>query len=195
MYIYSVYDCVTILLSNGIAFKEELNNKEELENICSYTQKLLTNLTSKIYFCKYSSIQLGFSIVQLSREKYLNKDVKLSEKIFNLLLNLYEISFADYEDCYNLIKNDMNNEMEEESEEEESVLDMKIKSKKRVKTLEINLTESNYSNMKGKRNISNIMGNPEKNKYMYSQSSNKYINTDFNVKNKEKENRIIILKK
>ena len=84
----------------------------------------------------------------------------------------------------------MNNEMEEESEEEESVLDMKIKSKKRVKTLEINLTESNYSNMKGKRNISNIMGNPEKNKYMYSQSSNKYINTDFNVKNKEKENRI-----
>ena len=84
----------------------------------------------------------------------------------------------------------MNNEMEEESEEEESVLDMKIKSKKGVKSLEINLTESNYSNMKGKRNISNIMGNPEKNKYMYSQSSNKYINTDFNVKNKEKENRI-----
>ena len=190
MYIYSVYDWITILLSNGIAFKEELNNKEELENICTYTQKLLTNLTSKIYFCKYSSIQIAFSIVQLSREKYLNKDVKLSEKIFNLLLNLYEISFADYEDCYNLIKNDMNNEMEEESEEEESVLDMKIKSKKRVKSLEINLTESNYSNMKGKRNISNIMGNPEKNKYMYSQSSNKYINTDFNVKNKEKENRI-----
>ena len=190
MYIYSVYDWITILLSNGIAFKEELNNKEELENICTYTQKLLTNLTSKIYFCKYSSIQIAFSIVQLSREKYLNKDVKLSEKIFNLLLNLYEISFADYDDCYNLIKNDMNNEMEEESEEEESVLDMKIKSKKRVKTLEINLTESNYSNMKGKRNISNIMGNPEKNKYMYSQSSNKYINTDFNVKNKEKENRI-----
>ena len=190
MYIYSVYDWITILLSNGIAFKEELNNKEELENICTYTQKLLTNLTSKIYFCKYSSIQIAFSIVQLSREKYLNKDVKLSEKIFNLLLNLYEISFADYEDCYNLIKNDMNNEMEEESEEEESVLDMKIKSKKGVKSLEINLTESNYSNMKGKRNISNIMGNPEKNKYMYSQSSNKYINTDFNVKNKEKENRI-----
>ena len=190
MYIYSVYDWVTILLSNGIAFKEELNNKEELENICSYTQKLLTNLTSKIYFCKYSSIQLGFSIVQLSREKYLNKDVKLSEKIFNLLLNLYGVSFSDYEECYELIKNDINNEMEEETEEDESIVDMNIKSKRGVKSLEINLTESNYSNMKGKRNISNLMGDPEKNKFMNSEISNHYINTDFNIKNNEKENRI-----
>ena len=99
MYIYSVYDWITILLSNGITFEEELNNKEELENIYTYTQKLLTNLTSKIYFCKYSSIQIAFSIIQLSREKYLNKDMKLSEKIFNLLLNLYEINFSDYEEC------------------------------------------------------------------------------------------------
>ena len=191
MYIYSVYDWITILLSNGITFEEELNNKEELENIYTYTQKLLTNLTSKIYFCKYSSIQIAFSIIQLSREKYLNKDMKLSEKIFNLLLNLYEINFSDYEECYNLIKRDMSNETEEESDDEEdSVIDMNINSKKGGKSLEINLTESNYSNMKGRRNISNIMGNSEKSKILLSQNSNNYINTDFNIKNNGKKNRI-----
>ena len=190
MYIYSVYDWITILLSNGIAFEEELNNKEELDDIYACTQKILTNLTSKIYFCKYSSIQIAFSIIQLSREKYLNKDLKLSEKIFNLLLNLYEISFSDYEECYNLIKRDMNNETEEESNEDEDSIDMNINSKKGVKSLEVNLTESNYSNIKGKRNISNIMGNPEKNKYLLSQNSNKYINTDFNIKNNKQKNKI-----
>ena len=190
MYIYSVYDWLTTLLSNGIAFEEEVTDKEEIENIHTYTQKLLTNLTSKIYFCKYSSIQIAFSIVQLSREKYLKKDLKLSERIFNLLLNLYGICFSDYEDCYNMIKNDINNEVDEETDEEESDLDMNINSKKGMKSLEINLTEGNYSNMIGKRNISNIMGNSDKNKNLFSQNSNKYINTDFNIQNNKKKSRI-----
>ena len=190
MYIYSVYDWITTLLSNGIVFQEEVNNKNEVEDIYGYTQKLLTNLTSKIFFCKYSSIQIAFSIIQISREKYLCKDLKLSEKIFNLLLDLYEISFSDYKECYNLIKNDIANESEDETEEDDSNLDMNINSKKAAKSLEVNLTESNYSNMKGKRNIDIIMGNPEKNKYLLSQNSNKYINTDFNIKNNGKKNKI-----
>ena len=190
MYIYSVYDWITTLLNNGIVFKEEVTDKNEVEEIYAYTQKLLTNLTSKIFFCKYSSIQIAFSIIQLSREKYLNKDLKLSKKIFNLLLDLYEISFSDYKDCYIFIKNDIENEIEEESEDDDSNLDMNINSKKAAKSLEVNLTESNYSNMKGKRNIDIIMGNPEKNKYLLSQNSNKYINTDFNIKNNGKKNKI-----
>ena len=190
MYIYSVYDWITTLLNNGIVFKEEVTDKNEVEEIYAYTQKLLTNLTSKIFFCKYSSIQIAFSIIQLSREKYLNKDLKLSKKIFDLLLDLYEISFSDYKDCYNFIKNDIENEAEEESEDDDSNLDMNINSKKAAKSLEVNLTESNYSNMKGKRNIDIIMGNPEKNKYLLSQNSNKYINTDFNIKNNGKKNKI-----
>ena len=190
MYIYSVYDWITTLLNNGIVFKEEVTDKNEVEEIYAYTQKLLTNLTSKIFFCKYSSIQIAFSIIQLSREKYLNKDLKLSKKIFNLLLDLYEISFSDYKDCYIFIKNDLENETEEESEDDDSNLDMNINSKKAAKSLEVNLTESNYSNMKGKRNIDIIMGNPEKNKYLLSQNSNKYINTDFNIKNNGKKNKI-----
>ena len=190
MYIYSVYDWITTLLNNGIVFKEEVTDKNEVEEIYAYTQKLLTNLTSKIFFCKYSSIQIAFSIIQLSREKYLNKDLKLSKKIFDLLLDLYEISFSDYKDCYILIKNDLENETEEESEDDDSNLDMNINSKKAAKSLEVNLTESNYSNMKGKRNIDIIMGNPEKNKYLLSQNSNKYINTDFNIKNNGKKNKI-----
>ena len=190
MYIYSVYDWITTLLNNGIVFKEEVTDKNEVEEIYAYTQKLLTNLTSKIFFCKYSSIQIAFSIIQLSREKYLNKDLKLSKKIFDLLLDLYEISFSDYKDCYIFIKNDLENETEEESEDDDSNLDMNINSKKAAKSLEVNLTESNYSNMKGKRNIDIIMGNPEKNKYLLSQNSNKYINTDFNIKNNGKKNKI-----
>ena len=190
MYIYSVYDWITTLLSNGIVFKEEVNNKNEVEDIYGYTQKLLTNLTSKIFFCKYSSIQIAFSIVQISREKYLCKDLKLSEKIFNLLLDLYEVSFSDYKECYNLIKNDIANESEDETEEDDSNLDMNINSKKAAKSLEVNLTESNYSNMKGKRNIDIIMGNSEKNKYLFSQNSNKYLNTDFNIKNNGKKNKL-----
>ena len=166
MYIYSVYDWITTLLNNGIVFKEEVTDKNEVEEIYAYTQKLLTNLTSKIFFCKYSSIQIAFSIIQLSREKYLNKDLKLSKKIFDLLLDLYEISFSDYKDCYIFIKNDIENEIEEESEDDDSNLDMNINSKKAAKSLEVNLTESNYSNMKGKRNIDIIIGNPEKNKYL-----------------------------
>ena len=43
---------------------------------------------------------------------------------------------------------------------------MNINPKKAAKSLEVILTESNYSNMKGKRNIDIIMGNPEKNKYL-----------------------------
>jgi hypothetical protein len=190
MYIYSVYDWITTLLNNGIVFIEEVIDKNEVEEIYAYTQKLLTNLTSKIFFCKYSSIQIAFSIIQLSREKYLNKDLKLSKKIFDLLLDLYEISFSDYKDCYIFIKNDIENETEEESEDDDSNLDMNINSKKAAKSLEVNLTESNYSNMKGKRNIDIIMGNPEKNKYLLSQNSNKYINTDFNIKNNGKKNKI-----
>ena len=190
MYIYSVYDWVNILLSNGIVFDVEITDKDELDNIYSYTQKLLTNLTSKIFFCKYSSIEIAFSIVQLSREKYLNKNIKLSGKLFDLLLDLYEIGFYDYEDCYNIIKNDINNEANEESDEGESIIDMNINSKKGTKSLEVNLTESNYSNMKGKRNISNLIGNSDKNKSLFSQSSIKYINTDFNIKKIGKKNRI-----
>ena len=190
MYIYSVYDWITTLLNNGIVFKEEVTDKNQVEEIYAYTQKLLTNLTSKIFFCKYSSIQIAFSIIQLSREKYLNKDLKLSKKIFDLLLDLYEISFSDYKDCYIFIKNDIEKDTEEESEDDDSNLDMNINSKKAAKSLEVNLTESNYSNMKGKRNIDIIMGNPEKNKYLLSQNSNKYINTDFNIKNNGKKNKI-----
>ena len=190
MYIYSVYDWITTLLNNGIVFQEEIIDKNEIEEIYIYTQKLLTNLTSKIFFCKYSSIQIAFSIVQISREKYLCKDIRLSEKLFNLLLDLYEVSFSDYKECYNLIKNDIANDSDEETDEDDSNLDMNINSKKAAKSLEVNLTESNYSNIKGKRNIDFIMGNPEKNKYLLSQNSNKYLNTDFNIKNIGKKNKI-----
>ena len=186
MYIYSVYDWVNVLLSNGFVFEDEINDIDQVDNIYTYTQKLLTNITSKIYFCKYSSIQIAFSIVHLSREQYLNKNIPLSKKLYNLLLDIYNISFSDYEECYNLIKRDIAEEDDiSEEDDESSKINLNIQSKKRAKSLEVNLTESNYSTTKTKRDINKIMGDISKNnnKNILSQSSNKYINTDFNLKN------------
>ena len=107
LYIYTVYDWLNILLNNGIIFENEIKTKKELEEINMYTQKLLTIITSKIYFCRYSSMQIAFTIVHLSREKFLNKNLKLSEKLYKILLSLYDIEFSDYEECYNEIKKDI----------------------------------------------------------------------------------------
>ena len=54
---------------------------EELAKVYIYTQKVLTLITSKIYFCKFSSLQIAFSIIHLSREKYLNKKLKNSYEV------------------------------------------------------------------------------------------------------------------
>ena len=122
MYLYSSYDWLNILLSNGILFENEIKDMNELGNIYIYTQKLLTLITSKIYFCRFSSLQIAFSIVQLSREKYLNKNIKIYEKLYKLLIYLYCIEFSDYEECYNIIKKDLiDNENNDEDNEEESL--------------------------------------------------------------------------
>ena len=98
MYLYSSYNWLNILLSNGTLFENEIKDINELGNIYIYTQKLLTLITSKIYFCRFSSLQIAFSIAQLNREKYLNKNSEISEKLYKLLISLYGIEFSDYEE-------------------------------------------------------------------------------------------------
>ena len=119
LYLYSVYDWLNILLSNGILFEDELKDKDEIGDIYIYTQKLLTVITSKSYFYKYTSAQIAFSLIQLSREKYLSHNVELSKKLYKLLISIYGIELSDYEECYKVIKNDLDKYYEDEEEEEE----------------------------------------------------------------------------
>ena len=116
LYIYSTYDWLNILLSNGILFENEIKDINILSDIFMYTQKILTILTSKIIFCKFSSMQIALSIVQLTREKFINNNSDVSKRLFKLLLSLYGIDFSDYEECYIVIKKDLieNNDYEEE---------------------------------------------------------------------------------
>ena len=122
---YSAYDWISQLISNGIVFNCEINNSNEiilikghrhslLNTINKYAIKLLLNLTSKKLFFKYAPMYIAISIIQLSREKYIDKSM-INETLFLNLINLYGIKFEDYKKCYEEIKEQIN-EINEESE-------------------------------------------------------------------------------
>ena len=192
LYIYTVYDWLNILLNNGIIFENEIKTKKELEEINMYTQKLLTIITSKIYFCRYSSMQIAFTIVHLSREKFLNKNIKLSEKLYKILLSLYDIEFSDYEECYNEIKKDIeeNNDLEEEEEENDESIHENTNSN--LGSLDINMQTTNSKTLSKERNNYDWENFSRKNRFKISRDSNKgnkNIKTDINEgKNKTNKN-------
>ena len=214
LYLYSVYDWLNILLSNGILFEDELKDKDEIGDIYIYTQKLLTVITSKSYFYKYTSAQIAFSLIQLSREKYLSHNVELSKKLYKLLISIYGIELSDYEECYKVIKNDLDKYYEDEEEEEEensttnrnTISNTKTKSTlpnsnisitSKANTIEINKTKNISSNtLKEEKNINiNIsnLNSERKNKFILSQNSNKIKNFkgienkfNFNIKDNSK---------
>ena len=154
-----------------------------------YTQKLLTLITGKTYFCKYSSIQIACSIVRISREKFLNKNLKISEKIFKLLFGLYGVEFSDFEECYNIIKQDLSNiNINDYDSSINSNTNTNTNSKtninKNMKSLETKFNSKNNI-LKEEKNITNKSISDRKNKYKIYLNSNKgkkYINTDFNIK-------------
>ena len=199
LYIYSVYDWLNILFNNGIIFEEEINDINGLEKVYIYSQKLLTTITSKIYFCRYSSVQIAFSIIQLSREKYDNKNLKLSKKLFDLLLFLYGIEFSDYEECYKIIKLDLieNNELDTSEEEKEEFNNSIINTNNNtnlntnINSLEINkkINNSNtLNNDRNNRNIYELEKISRENKFRISIDARKdlkYLKTDINIKGRK----------
>ena len=193
LYLYSAYDWLNILLSNGILFENEIKDINELANIYLYTQRLLTILTSKIIFCKYSSIQIAFSIVHLSREKFLHKNLETSQKLFKLLISLYGIDFSDYEECYIAIKKDINQYNESEDEQESSNKNTNTNSKTNINTQSIEIKSSNINNiMNDEKDLSNTNSSGRENKfkiYLNSNKDKKYINTDININNINKNSK------
>ena len=188
LYLYSVYDWVNILLNNGILFENEINDIKDLKNIYIYIQQLLTLATSKIYFFKYSSLHIALSIVHLGRDKYLNNKEEISKNLYNLLLSLYGIKFYDYEECYNIIKNDLvdNNdiEFEDDTEKTNSNTYSKTNIYTNEKNIKIKLNKSNNITLNEERNKSNLSTSVRKKKFKIFLNSNKgkkYSKTDYNI--------------
>ena len=199
LYIYSVYDWINVFLNNGIIFQDEIRDINGLDKLYIYTQKLLTLITSKIYFCRYSSIQIALSIIQISREKFANENLKLSKKLYQLLLSLYGIEFFDYEECYNIIKLDISesDEMDEEEEDEDyqeessnSNSKINIRTIKNINSQKINEQIKTCKTLNKERNKYKFDKISNKNKNRISvDSNNGYIKTDVNlIKNNNSTN-------
>ena len=97
---YSAYDWLSHLLSNGIIFNTEVDNSNEIivikghrhslvNTVNKYTVKLLLSITPKDLFFKYCPMYLAFSLIQIAREKYLQKNM-IKPKLF---LKLISFSF------------------------------------------------------------------------------------------------------
>ena len=111
---YSAYDWLSQFISNGIIFDSEINNTNEVilikghrhslvNAINKYAIKLLLNLTAKNLFFKYSPMATAVSIIQIAREKYIDKNM-IKKKLFIKLMNTYGIKVEDYIKCYEEIK-------------------------------------------------------------------------------------------
>ena len=136
VFAYSAYDWVSQLISNGIVFNCEVNNKTEvilikghrhslLNTINKYAIKLLLHLTNKNLFFKYSPMHIAMSLIQITREKFIDKTL-IKPKLFSKLINLYGVNQKDYEKCYEEIKSDIkesNLENDKEKEKESIIID------------------------------------------------------------------------
>ena len=115
---YSAYDWLTQLVSNGVVFNCEINKENEvilirghrhfvINAINKYAIKLLLDLTSKCVFFKYAPMYTAISLIQIAREKYINKAM-IKPKLFYNLIKIYGINPNDYTRCYEEIKREIN---------------------------------------------------------------------------------------
>ena len=114
LFSFSTYDWIIYLSGNGIVFDCEIDKKNTIiisnsdkipiiDNINKYALGILLRLTLKNIFFKYSPIYIALSIIQISREKFLNKKL-INNYLFNKLINIYGIHFNEYKNSYEEIK-------------------------------------------------------------------------------------------
>ena len=164
---YSSYDWIMQLISNGVIFNNEVDITNEIilikghrhslvNAINKYAIKLLLNLTSKNIFFKYSPMYIAISIIQISREKYLdNKMIK--PRLFQELIELYGIDYTKIHRCYEELKSieleknknskelkDDNNKISEEINKTE---------KKDIKRPSMDIVKNSFSNFLNNKNI------------------------------------------
>ena len=145
IFCYSAYDWISELSTNGLIFNCEVNknnsillingHRHSMVNIITKSAfKMLINITIKNIFIKYSPMYIAFSLIQIAREKYLDKSL-IRPELFNNLINLYGVKFNDYKKCYQEIK--------EEIEEKPKIKNSKLEIEKIEDNDEINKKEKN----------------------------------------------------
>ena len=128
-FIYSAYDWINELISIGIVFDCEIDknntiilingHRHSIINVINKNiMKMLLIITVKNIFLKFSPMYIAFSLIQLSREEYLDKNI-IDPELFNNLIELYGISFNDYRQCYEEIKEEFENKQNESNENKE----------------------------------------------------------------------------
>jgi len=133
---YSAFDWICELTQIGYVFDCEIDkiksiilingHRHSLVSVINkYTMKVLLFITTKDIFIKYSPIYIAFSLIQISRERYLDVNLINNELYYNLI-NLYDVNFSDYEKCYKEIKIEIKEDiMENEKEGNEKENDSK----------------------------------------------------------------------
>ena len=206
VFVYSAYDWILQLISNGIVFNCEIDKDKEiilikghrhsvLNAINKYCIKLLLSLTIKNMFFKYAPMYIAFSLIQISREKYLDKAL-IKSKLFFELVNIYGITPGDYMKCYEEIKEEIHLENHKIPKGKESsnlnninVNDIyeELKVAEKTGNLEIFSEKNKYDNLPNKFRSSNTL---------LQVKDNLIINND-NIKekgspNEEKESEFIL---
>ena len=129
---YSAYDWICELTQIGYVFDCEIDKSKSIvlinghrhsfvNVINKYSMKVLLFITTKDIFVKFSPIYIAFSLIQISREKYLDQNL-INNELYHNLINLYDVNFSDYEKCYNEIKIEIKEDIienEKESKEKE----------------------------------------------------------------------------
>ena len=189
---YSAYDWISQLISNGIVFNCEINNATEIilvkghrhslvNTINKYAVKLLLNLTFKNIFFKYSPMYIAISLIQIAREKYLDKNM-IKEKLFFDLINLYGIKYANYKKCYEEIKSEFKENIEEEEDK-----NTKDKEKKYSDTIKY-ISDEYPPNLKGNNRNENSVKSQIKGRNLYVPNKLKSSNSIIHLKDNQINN-------
>ena len=128
---YSVYDWLSELITIGFVFDCEIDKNNTIilinghrhsiiNTISKYAIKLLLNITVKTIFFKYSPMYLAFSLMKISREKYLDKNL-INNKLFNKLTNIYGVNYMEYKRCYKELKVEIEEKYDDDIHENENL--------------------------------------------------------------------------
>lgn len=102
---FSAYDWISLFLSNGFIFEDEMDLTNSINTIYSFTKKTLASITNKDFFLLFSPFQIAFSIIKLTRDKYITN--RRGEDNFNTLCDLYSIKASDYKLCYQALQDEL----------------------------------------------------------------------------------------
>lgn len=185
-FIYSTYDWLSIFMGIGYVFDGEIDSIEEINEISTYTFKLLITITPIALFIKYAPLYNAISIIQICREDKIDKN-KINVELFTKMLSLYNLKFSDYENCYNDIKAVTRSSPTGNNDENQN----KNKSKPHSMTKKENKTldDLNYDNNKNKYIRNKEIKNSENDK------SGKELKMDFkrklNIQQRLRDNKFL----